>query len=54
MCKTVRERSVVKVRRGTVHKIIVERPNGRAQIYLNVKWDFPSGAKHKRFLAVQY
>jgi hypothetical protein len=46
----VRERSVVKVRRGTVHEVIVERPIGRAQTYLNVKWGIPSGAKHKRVL----
>jgi hypothetical protein len=26
---------------GTGHAIIVERPNGRAQIYLAVKGDFP-------------
>jgi hypothetical protein len=45
VCETVRERSVVKVRRGTVHEVIVERPNGRGQTYLNVKWDIPSGAK---------
>jgi hypothetical protein len=50
VCETVRERSVVKVRRGTVHEVIVERPNGRAQTYLNVKWDIPSGAKPKRVL----
>jgi hypothetical protein len=50
VCKTVRERSVVKVRRGTVREVIVERPIGRAQTYLNVKWDIPSGARHKRVL----
>jgi hypothetical protein len=48
VCETVRERSVVKVRRGTVHEVIVERPNGRTQTHLNVKWDIPSGAKPKR------
>jgi Transposase IS4 len=35
---------------GTVHEVIGERPNGRARTYLNVKWDFPSSAKHKRVL----
>jgi hypothetical protein len=35
---------------GTVLEVIVERPIGRAQTSLNVKWDFPSGAKHKRVL----
>jgi hypothetical protein len=34
----------------TVHEIFVERPNGRAQPYLNVRWDLTSDAKHKRFL----
>jgi hypothetical protein len=33
---------------GTVHNIIAECPNSRAQTHLNVKWDFPYGAKHKR------
>jgi hypothetical protein len=50
VCKTVRERSVVKVPRGTVHEVIFERPIGRAQTYLNVKWGIPSGTKHKRVL----
>jgi Transposase IS4 len=34
----------------TVLEVIVERPNGRAHTSLNVNWDFPSGAKHKRVL----
>jgi hypothetical protein len=50
VCETVREPSVVKVRRGTVHEVIVESPNSPAQTYLNVKWDIPSGAKPKRVL----
>jgi hypothetical protein len=33
-----------------VHEVIDEHPNGRAQTYLKVKWDIPSGAKHKRVL----
>jgi hypothetical protein len=35
---------------GTVLEVIVERPNGRAQTFLNANWDFPSGLKHKRVL----
>jgi hypothetical protein len=39
-----------KIVNETVLEVIVERPSGPAQTFLNVNWDFPSGAKHKRVL----
>jgi hypothetical protein len=37
---------------GSVQDVIIERPNNRAQVWLQVEWELPSGPNTKEVLAM--